>query len=275
MSRQERCACRPDTSETSAETERLQLQANILAPHSAHLFRLAGITSGMRVLDVGCGAGDVSMLLAELVGPDGSVIGVDMNPALLELARARTTEARLTNVSYIEVDLTGLRLDERVDALVGRLILIHLKKPAAAIRALSRLVRTGGVVSFQECNLTRVRSVPPTPFATRSLGWALDALRAAGLTPDIGEQTASLLRDAGLSVEGAATTGPAGSAESAMPEYMEGCFRSVLPVVLAHGQVTEAEVDIDTVAERIAHELKEADAMYWGPELAAAWARVP
>jgi len=260
---------------TSAETERLQLQAHILAPHSAYLFRLAGITSGMRVLDVGCGAGDVSMLLAELVGPDGAVIGVDMNPTILESARARATDAGLTNVSYLEADLTDLRLDEQVDAVVGRLILLHLEKPAATIRALSRLVHTGGVVSFQECNLTRTRSVPPTPVVTRSMGWMIDALRAAGLTPDLGEQTASILRDAGLSVEGAATTGSAGSAESVMPEYVEGCVRSLLPAVLAHGQVTEAEVDIDTVAERIARELKEAGAMCWSPELAAAWARVP
>jgi ubiquinone/menaquinone biosynthesis C-methylase UbiE len=65
---------------TSAETERLTLQATMLAPHSAHLLRLAGITSGMRVLDVGCGAGDMSRLVAELVGPEGAVTGVDLNP---------------------------------------------------------------------------------------------------------------------------------------------------------------------------------------------------
>lgn len=64
------------TGRTSTETERLQLQASVLAPHSAHLLRLAGITPGPRVLDVGCGAGDLSMLLADLVGPDGAVIGV-------------------------------------------------------------------------------------------------------------------------------------------------------------------------------------------------------
>ncbi|MFD8280667.1 hypothetical protein ACFV47_15935 [Streptomyces solisilvae] len=103
----------------------------------------------------------------------------------------------------------------------------------------------------------------------------IDALRAAGLTPDLGEQTASILRDAGLSVEGAVTAGSGGSAESVMPEYMERCVRSFLPAVLAHGQVTEAEVDIDMMAERIARELKDAGAMCWSPELAAAWARVP
>ena len=43
-------------------------------------------------------------------------------------------------------------------------------------------------------------------------------------------------------------------------------LRSLLPLVLAHGQVTDVEVDIDTLAERVAHELKEAAATYWGPE---------
>jgi SAM-dependent methyltransferase len=260
---------------TSAETERLQLQASVLAPHSAHLFRLAGITSGMRVLDIGCGVGDVSMLLAELVGPDGAVIGVDMNPAVLELARARTAEVGLDNVSYVEAELTDLRLDEPVDALVGRLILLHLKEPVVTVRALSRFVRPGGVVSFQEVNFSRARSVPPTPLLTRGLGWITDAFRAGDVNPDLGEQVPSILRDSGLSVEGAAAAGPAGAAESAMPEFLESTIRSVLPMLLAHGQVTEAEVDIDTVAERAAREFKEADAMVWSPELAAAWARVP
>ena len=112
---------------TLAEARRLQLQGSVLAPHSAHLLRLAGIISGMRVLDVGCGAGDVSVLLAGLVGPDGAVVGVDMDPAVLELARARTAASGLRNVSFVEADLAGLRLDEPFDALVGRLILLHLE----------------------------------------------------------------------------------------------------------------------------------------------------
>lgn len=260
---------------TSAEAERLQLQAAILAPHSAHLLRLAGIAPGMRVLDVGCGAGDVSMLLAELVGPDGSVTGVDADPAVLELARARTASAGLANVSYLEQDLDGLRLDQPVDALVGRLILLYLREPAAAVRALSRLVRSGGVVSFQEYDMTRARAVPPVPVVTRCMDWIIGAFRVAGLDPGLGEQVSSVLRDAGLQVAGAAVAAPAGSAESVMPRYLEGTLRSLLPGILARGRVTAAEVDIDTVAERAARELEEAGAVLWTPELTAAWARVP
>lgn len=260
---------------SSAETGRLLLQAEVLAPHSAHLFRLAGILPGMRVLDVGCGAGDVSMLLAGLVGPAGSVIGVDIDPAILELARARTTALGLTSVSFVEADLTDLRLDQPVDALAGRLILMHLKEPVATVRALSVLVRAGGIVTFQDYNVTRSRAVPPTPLTSRRAGWMTDALRAAGVNPEIGDQIAPILREAGLSFEGAAAASPAGSADSALVASIALGVRSVLPVLLASGIATEAEVDIDTFADRLALELREAGATYYGAELVAAWARVP
>ena len=72
----------------SAEEERrLQRQARLPDPITRRLFEAAGIGSGMRVLDLGSGAGDVAMLLAGLVGPTGRVVGVDDNPAILETAR--------------------------------------------------------------------------------------------------------------------------------------------------------------------------------------------
>jgi 2-polyprenyl-3-methyl-5-hydroxy-6-metoxy-1,4-benzoquinol methylase len=260
---------------TTAEAQRLQFQASVYAPHSTHLFRLAGIMPGMRVLDAGCGVGDVSMLLAELVGPRGTVTGIDMDSAALEVARARCADAGLINVTFINADLTGLELDLSADALAGRLIMLHLKDPAAAVRALSRLVRPGGVVTFQEFNASRARAVPPTPLVARCVEWITVGFRAGGVNVDVGELVPSILHDAGLTVRGAATAGPAGSAESPMPELLVSTLRSLMPVLLSQGQVTEAEIDIDTIAERVTHELKEVGATYWGPELAAAWAIVP
>jgi 2-polyprenyl-3-methyl-5-hydroxy-6-metoxy-1,4-benzoquinol methylase len=260
---------------TSGETERLQIQGRLFSPGSALLLRMAGITPGMRVLDVGCGAGDVSLLLAEAVGPDGTVTGVDVNPAILELARARAAEAGLANVSFRAGDLADLRLEEPVDAVVGRLILLHVKDPAATVRSLSRLVRRGGLVTFQEINMPRCRAVPTTPLATKYISWIIDAFRAIGVNPNLGEQVASLLAEADLAVEGAASANVGGPADSVMPQYVADTFRSVLPAVLAHCGVTEAEADVDTLRERLARECKEADATLWMPELVASWARVP
>ncbi|MFI7123086.1 class I SAM-dependent methyltransferase [Amycolatopsis sp. NPDC049868] len=257
-----------------AESERLQLQAKIMGPHSAHLFRLAGIVPGMRILDVGCGTGDVSMLLAELVGPTGSVIGVDVDPGVLEVAKSRAHEGELTNLSFVQADLSNLRLDEPIDALVGRLILMHLPEPAATVRELSRHVRPGGVVSFQDYNVSRCRSVPPTPLITKNTRWVIDAMRAGGINPDMGEQLVSTLFEAGLDVRGVAAAEPAGVADSLVPDFLAATARSLLPLALAHGVVTEAEVAIDGMAGQVADELRAARATAWTAELVGAWAQV-
>jgi SAM-dependent methyltransferase len=259
---------------TAGETERLMIQARVLAPHSMHLLRLAGITRGMHVLDVGCGAGDISMLLAKIVGPRGTVTGVDMNPAILDVARARAAGAGLPNVSFIEADITSLELDSPADALVGRLILLHLKDPVATVKELSRLVRPGGLVTFQEFSMTRARAVPATPLAAQCMDWIVAAVRSAGGDPDLGERVAAILSAAGLTVLGAAAAAPGGTADSAMPEYLVGSVRTLLPAVLAHTDTTEDLIGIDTLIDRVTRELNDAGATFWSAELGAAWARV-
>ncbi|MCZ0983132.1 methyltransferase domain-containing protein [Streptomyces diastatochromogenes] len=71
------------------ETDRLVLQARLYDPITEQALRTAGLRPGMRVLDVGCGAGDVTFLAARIVGPEGTVLGVDAAPRALEVARAR------------------------------------------------------------------------------------------------------------------------------------------------------------------------------------------
>jgi ubiquinone/menaquinone biosynthesis C-methylase UbiE len=69
------------------------------------LFQHAGLGAGMHVLDVGCGAGDVSLLAAEFVGPTGTVVGIDSSRRAVDTARLRANRAGLPNVSFIEGDL--------------------------------------------------------------------------------------------------------------------------------------------------------------------------
>jgi SAM-dependent methyltransferase len=260
---------------TSTETDRLQIQGRLFAPYSAQLLRMAGIAPGMRVLDVGSGAGDVSLLLAEAVGPDGAVIGVDMDPDIVDYARDRVADAGFANVSFRVADLADLRLKERVDAVVGRLILLHVSDPAATLRNLCRLIRPGGLMTFQEVNMPRCRAVPATPLATKYINWAIDAWRAIGADPDLGDHVVSLLSEAGLTVEGVASANVGGPADSPVPQFMAETIRSMQPVILAHCGITEADVDVDTLHERLVRESIETDSTLWMPELVASWARVP
>ena len=73
----------------SEEEKRLERQGRWLAPLTRCFLQMAGMTAGMHVLDIGCGVGEVSLLLTEQVGPDGSVTGVDCNAGFLEIARRR------------------------------------------------------------------------------------------------------------------------------------------------------------------------------------------
>lgn len=257
------------------ETNRLQRQAELYGPHTEHLLTLAGVAPGMRVLDVGCGAGDVTMQVARLVGPTGSVIGVDVDPDVLAVARLRAAEEGLVNVSFQRATLPDVPLAEPVDALVGRLIVMHLDDPAATVRALSGLVRSGGVVSFQDFNATLCRTVPAQPLFNQVRDWLLDALRAGGRNPNAGDDLFAVLRDAGLAVAGVAAETPGGFAESGIHDYLATTLTSVVPLITAHGIATLAELDLDTIADRLVQEGKESGAVVFPPELVAAWARVP
>ena len=106
------------------ELERLAHQAQVFAPFTRQLFQQAGIGSGMRILDVGCGAGDVAFLAAALVGPNGEVVGADHSAAAVEWALARAQKQRISNVKFLEGDPTVMDFEQPFDAVVGRLVLM-------------------------------------------------------------------------------------------------------------------------------------------------------
>ena len=102
--------------------ERLRLLARVMRPTTLALFERAQLTPGMRCLDVGCGGGDVSMDLAELVGPDGSVVGTDIDEVKLEIARAEAAAAGAGNVEFKAADASALGYDREFDAVYIRFL---------------------------------------------------------------------------------------------------------------------------------------------------------
>nr|MBA2276460.1 class I SAM-dependent methyltransferase [Chloroflexia bacterium] len=136
-----------------AERSRLISQGGVFRPLTERLFVAAGLVPGMRVLDLGSGAGDVALLAAEMVGPAGSVVGVDNDPNVLVIARERAYQAGFTNVSFVEGDVGGGVPADTFDALVGRFILMYQSDPAAAIQARLPWLRAGAVIAFHEMDI--------------------------------------------------------------------------------------------------------------------------
>jgi SAM-dependent methyltransferase len=144
------------THRNSTESRRLHAQAWADAYELIDLqlscFGLKAMASldldpGDVVLDIGCGAGQTLLQLAEHVGPEGHVIGVDIAPLLLEIASRRT--ARLGQVRLIEADAQSLDLPEAsADALFSRFGVMAFNDPAAAFANFHRMLKPAGALAF-------------------------------------------------------------------------------------------------------------------------------
>jgi 2-polyprenyl-3-methyl-5-hydroxy-6-metoxy-1,4-benzoquinol methylase len=135
---------------TPVEQQRLIRQARYLAPATEHFLQDAGIVSGMRVLDIGCGIGDVTLLVAQRVGPAGRVVSIDLDQASIDTACKRALAVGFDNTIFHRADIATFSDANPFDAIVGRLVLEFLPDPIAAIRHLSGLLRPGGIMALQE-----------------------------------------------------------------------------------------------------------------------------
>ena len=108
-------------------------------------FSLGELSSGERVVDVGCGAGIDSLIAAKKVGPDGRVIGVDMTPSMLEKARQAAEEAELKSVEFREGYAEALPVEDGwADVLISNGVLNLMPDKAAALEEMSRVLKPGG-----------------------------------------------------------------------------------------------------------------------------------
>jgi SAM-dependent methyltransferase len=257
------------------EAQSIQQLARILAPVTWQFLEQAELCAGMKVLEVGSGASDVALLAAALVGPSGRVIGVENNPAILETARARAQAARLTQVSFVESDLTALVLDDTFDAVVGRYILHHLRDPVLALRQLVRHLRPGGIVAFQEADLTRLgTSVPPVSLFEQVGDWIKEPFRREGLDLQFGLRLYRVFLEVGLPApqihcESFLGAGP----DWPWYDVIAGRVGSVLPKLLKYGLVTAEEVEISTLAQRLCDAAVAGASVVMAPDLISAWTR--
>ena len=190
------------------ELRRLQTLSLLYRDVTRRWLERAGIGPGMSVVDVGCGPGDVTLLVGDLVGPTGSVTGVDSSPEALARARTRAEAAGLRNVRYEVGDLASWSPEGPVDAVVGRLILMHMPDPVAVLARMAGMVRPGGVAAFQDIVLPTRRTEPDLPLVGTFNGWLLETLRRFGRPVDMGLRLSATFREAGLPSPGLATGAP-------------------------------------------------------------------
>jgi len=251
--------------------ERLVRQAAWTAPHTEHLFQRAGIGPGQRVLELGSGVGDVSLILARLVGDSGEVVGVERDARSITRASARLRELGLSQVRYVETDVLSLPAEQPFDAGVGRYILMYMKDPAAVLRDVARHVRAGGVIAFLDTSFwTFLEACEDLPLWRKAAKVMTQTFRRSGANTEMGAQLTAAFVGAGLPEPETETYSLTGT-----ERWMSDCLISLRLQTEALGVPAAQIGDLGTLQQRLMDELARRDRALPLPQMMGAWARMP
>jgi SAM-dependent methyltransferase len=181
------------------DMERLRLLQQVYGPGSEASLKRAGLAAGQRVLEVGCGSGNMACWMAEQVGSTGSVVGIDNSAEQIALACEQARKRGLANVEFQVADAYSPRLAEgSFDLACCRLVLMHLTRPVEALAAMRALVKPGGTVLAEEMDLGVWLCDPPAEVLNQfyELNVALGELRGEHFR--LGSSLHAVFREAGF-----------------------------------------------------------------------------
>ncbi|MDX6577151.1 MAG: hypothetical protein QOE96_3104 [Blastocatellia bacterium] len=130
----------------------LDTVARYTADYRQHLYNLMEVTEGDAVLDLGCGPGTSATLVGRLVGPEGRLVAVDKDSAVLAVARQRAEEAALTErLACVVSDGTALPfVGDSFDVCYSENVFMHLEDPERVLAELLRVTRPGGRILIRD-----------------------------------------------------------------------------------------------------------------------------
>ena len=165
---------------------------------SSAAFLLPHLEGWMRILDVGCGPGSITVGLARRV-PDGEVVGIDVASGIVERAQRKCAETDVTNVTFQKESVYDLPYDSgSFDIVYAHQVLQHLTDPVAALKEIHRVVKTGGLVAVRDSDYYTMSRTPESPLMDRWRELYCQVARHNGAEPDAGRHLYRWLRSAGF-----------------------------------------------------------------------------
>jgi SAM-dependent methyltransferase len=221
--------------------ERLAVLARTWLPTTAELFDRVQIGAGLRCVDLGCGGGDVTLELARRVGPDGAVLGIDMDEVKLELARESAAAAGLANVEFRAMNVYDWTAETTYDLVYCRNVLQHLSRPVDVLRSMWAGVAVGGAIVVEDADFEGSFCDPPDASFDFWVEAYQRVLERNGGDPLTGRKLARLFRGAGIP-----------EPEFTVVQHMRAGEAKTLPystidatrdAIVAEGIATDDEVD--------------------------------
>ncbi|HEX8106584.1 MAG TPA: alpha/beta fold hydrolase, partial [Kofleriaceae bacterium] len=161
-------------------------------------FFLDRVTSGMRILDCGCGPGTITLDLAAAVAPT-QVTGIDIEPSQIARARELAEHRNIANVRFEHADVYALPFaDGSFEAAFLHTVLMHLRDPVRALREVYRVLTPGGIIGVCDGDWGGDILTPANPILEQSRAITERMLNRRGMSTRLGRHHRALLRDAGF-----------------------------------------------------------------------------
>jgi len=177
--------------------KRLEVLARVLWPTASRLLEEAGLTEGMRCLDLGCGGGDVALQLAALVGTKGLVVGLDMDEVKLDMAQQSAMRLGLANVQFRKSNVHDWMEESQYDCIYSRFLLTHLPDPLSVLQQMLRATRTGGIAIVEDIDFSGSFCHPPCAGFDAYVRLYRSAAARQEADADIGPKLYGMFLDAG------------------------------------------------------------------------------
>lgn len=254
-----------------AATHRLHVLHDVYGPGTRRLLRDAGLRCGMRVADLGCGAGIVTAMLAEIVGPEGEVVGVDFSGAQIAEARAQI-KSGVSNVKFVEASAADTGLPRgSFDLVYSRFLLIHLPEPERALCEMLALLKPNGVLVCEDGDLTSAGSEPPSALQAFADLWGRLGPRR-GVDYTLGRRLYQMVLAAGFAAPEMVFNQPA-MTQGENKRLLELSVAEAGPAFIEAGLITEQELDWTLDEMRRANDDHSIVAVM--PRMSQVWARKP
>jgi SAM-dependent methyltransferase len=225
----------------------------------------------MRVADFGCGVGLVTALLAELVGREGHVVGLDASAAQLALARERMP-AGSTNIRFVEASATDSGLPPAsFDLVYCRFLLLHLPEPERALREMGALLKPNGILVCEDGDLTSASSEPPSALGAFADLWGRLG-PARGVDYTLGRRLFQMVQAAGFPAPEITFNQPV-LARGENKRFLELSVAEAGPAFVEAGLITAEQLE-RTLAEMVRLNADET-VLAEMPRMAQVWARKP
>lgn len=252
--------------------ERLRILSRVMWPSTLNLLQRAGIRPGMTCLDVGCGGGDVSRELARLVGPTGTVVGIDIDDVKIGIAREEAAALAIPNLEFRVCNLGETEPHAEFDFVYARFVLTHLPDPNVMVAKIRQALRPGGIFVVADIDFRGYFSYPESAALARYVALYTEAVKRRGGDPNIGPRLPALLAAAGfenIQMSVAQPAGLDGEVKLLSPLTME----NIADAVMAEGLASRAE--IDQIVDELYTYARTAGTIGCMPRVVEAWGQRP